>query len=65
MLCVKKEGKYVFVHQGKVYSIDNQDFAGLQQHPGHTVRLTGEMKGDTITVSKIAMPAQKKKAKES
>jgi len=26
------------------------------------VRLTGEMSGDTITVSKIVMPAAKKKA---
>ncbi len=65
LACVKNGGKYVFVRQGKVYSIDNQDFAGLQQHAGHTVRLTGEMKGDTITVSKIEMPAPKKKAKKS
>ena len=65
LACVKKGGKYVFVHQGKVYNIDNQDFAGLEQHAGHTVRLTGDMKGETITVSKIEMPSTKKKAKES
>ena len=58
--CVKAGGKYVFVTGGKVYSIANQDLADLQTHAGHTVRLTGEMKGDTITVSKIVMPAAKK-----
>jgi hypothetical protein len=52
--------KYVFVSSGKVYNIENQDLALLQEHAGHTVRLTGEMKGDTITVSKIVMPPKKK-----
>jgi hypothetical protein len=57
--CVKGGGKYVFVSSGKVYKIENQDLAQLQEHAGHTVRLTGEMKGDTITVSKIVMPTKK------
>ena len=65
LACIKNGGKYVFVHQGKVYNIENQDYTGPQQHAGHTVRLTGDMKGDTITVSKIEMPSSKKKAKES
>ena len=52
--------KYVFVSGGKVYNVGNQDFATLQEHAGHTVKLTGAMSGDTITVSKIAMPAKKK-----
>jgi len=60
LACVKAGGKYVFVTGGKVYSIANQDLADLQTHAGHTVRLTGEMKGDTVTVSKIVMPAPKK-----
>jgi hypothetical protein len=50
----------VFVSGGKVYKIENQDLALLQEHAGHTVQLTGEMKGDTITVSKIVMPGKKK-----
>ena len=58
--CVKAGGKYVFVSGGKVYNIENQDLALLEQHAGHTVRLTGDMKGDTITVSKIVMPGKKK-----
>src|SRR5690349_21170063 len=54
LACTKAGGKYVFVMGGseKVYNIANQDLAALQTHAGHTVRLTGEMKGDTITVSK-------------
>jgi hypothetical protein len=37
----------VFVSGGKVYNIENQDLALLQEHAGERVRLTGEMKGDT------------------
>jgi hypothetical protein len=61
LACVKEHNaKYVFVSGGKVYKVGNQDFAALQEHAGHTVTLTGEISGDTITVSKIAMPAKKK-----
>ncbi|HWK10151.1 MAG TPA: hypothetical protein VNR64_08875 [Vicinamibacterales bacterium] len=58
--CVEKGAKYVFVSNGKIYQIANQDFAALKDHAGHKVALTGEMKGDSITVSKIEMPAPKK-----
>jgi hypothetical protein len=43
-------------HGTKVLAIGNQDFAGLRQHAGHTVRVTGEQKGDAIIISKIEMP---------
>ena len=60
LACVKEHNaKYVFVSDGKVYNVGNQDFAALQEHAGRTVRLTGEMSGDTITGSKIAMPGEK------
>jgi hypothetical protein len=60
LACVKDHSaKYVFVSGGKVYKLGNQDFADLQAHAGHTVKLTGEMSGDSITVSKIAMPMKK------
>jgi len=60
LACVKDHGaKYVFVSGGNVYNLSNQDFGTLQEHAGHTVKLTGEMNGDTITVSKIVMPAKK------
>jgi hypothetical protein len=55
LACVKGGGKYVFVSDGKVYKIANQDLGLLQVHAGHTVQLTGDMKGDTITVSNITM----------
>lgn len=54
--CVAGGGKYVFVAGGKTYQIANQDFADLKAHGGHKVALTGEMKDETITVSKIVMP---------
>lgn len=60
LACVKEHNaQYVFVSKGKVYKVANQDFAGLEEHAGHTVNLTGDMKGDTITVSSISMPAGK------
>jgi hypothetical protein len=58
--CVDKGAKYVFVTGGKTYQIANQDFAGLKDHAGHRVALTGEMKGNEITVAKIEMPAAKR-----
>ena len=54
--CVAGGSKYVFMSEGKTYKIANQDFKELKAHGGHKVALTGEMKDDTITVSKIAMP---------
>ncbi len=59
--CVEGGAKYVFVSGGKIYQIANQDYAGLKDHAGHHVELTGEMSGDSITVSKIEMPSSKKK----
>ena len=61
--CAQDGNKYVFVAGGKTYQIANQDYAGLKDHAGHHVALTGEMKGDSITVSKIEMPAAKAKKK--
>lgn len=60
LACIQGGAKYVFVSKGKVYTIENQDLADLKVHAGHTVQLTGEMKGNSITVSKIAMPEKKK-----
>jgi hypothetical protein len=63
--CVAGGSKYVFVSGGKTYQIANQDYAGLKDHGGHRVALSGEMKDDSITVSKIEMksaaPAKDKK----
>jgi hypothetical protein len=54
--CAKKGG-YVFVadKDKKIFKISNQTLADLTTHAGHHVDLTGELKGDTITVTKITM----------
>jgi hypothetical protein len=58
--CVKDHGgKYVFVAGSKIYNISNQDFAGLEEHAGNTVKMTGSLAGDTITVSKIEAAGSK------
>jgi len=54
LACVKNGGKFVFVSDGKVYNITNQDFAAVRQYAGQTVSLTGDMNGETITVAKVA-----------
>ena len=54
LACIKGGSKYVFVSDGKVYNISNQKLTALKTHAGETVELTGTMKGDTVTVSKIA-----------
>jgi hypothetical protein len=53
--CVKGGEKYVLAVDDKVFKIANQDFDGLKVHAGHDVTLTGDLKGDTITVAKIEM----------
>ena len=60
LACVKAGGKFVFVSGGKVYTIANQNFTALTDHAGETVSLTGDVSGDTVTVSKIAASAKKK-----
>jgi len=54
--CVRGGSKYVLVADGKVVQIANQDSKELATHAGHRVKLTGELKGNAITVSKIEMP---------
>ncbi len=58
--CVKRGSSYVFVSGDKVYKIANQDFAGLKTHAGDNVVVTGDMKDDTVTISKLAAPPAKK-----
>src|SRR5579862_9085247 len=54
--CIKGGEKYVLVVGDKVYSISNQKFADLPKFAGATAVVTGEMKDDSITVSKMAAP---------
>src|ERR1700682_4143774 len=50
--CAGKGDKFVLVtdHGAKVWPIANQGFDALVQHAGHTVKVTGEQKGDGIVV---------------
>lgn len=51
--CVRGGSKYVIVAGGKVLEIANQNAAGLADLAGSKVKITGEAKGDVVTVSKI------------
>jgi len=53
--CVRGGSKYVLVVDGKVLQIANQDNKDLATHAGHAVKITGELKGSAIVVSKIEM----------
>lgn len=54
--CIRGGSKYVLVVDGKVFQIANQDNKDLATHAGHKVQVTGELKANTITVSRIVMP---------
>jgi hypothetical protein len=58
--CVKAGGKYVFVSNGKVYGIQNQDLGTLAANAGAKVQVTGDVDkdGKNITLTKI-VPAGK------
>ena len=55
LACAKGGAPYVLVSDGKVYQLTNRD-ADLRTHAGHVVNVAGELKGDTIRVSKVEMP---------
>jgi len=59
LACVKAGAKYVFVSAGKVYQIANQNQGDLAKEAGGTVSLTGDVSGETITVSKVMMDKKK------
>src|SRR5213082_4004709 len=53
--CVRGGSKYVLVVDGKALQIANQDFKDLAAHAGHAVKVTGELTGAAIKVTKIEM----------
>ena len=59
-VCVKKGAKYVFVSDGKVYQLANQNSKTIASHAGQEVKLTGTMKGDTISATKMVAAKQAK-----
>jgi hypothetical protein len=52
--CVKGGSEYVLVVGDKVYKIANQKFAGLDKDAGQKLDVQGTMKGDVVTITKIA-----------
>jgi hypothetical protein len=49
--CVRGGSKYVVVaDNGTIYKIANQDFAELAPNAGRSVKVTGDLNGDAITV---------------
>jgi len=56
-LTCKKEhnADFVLVSGGKVYKLANESMAGIQEHAGHAVKVSGTVSGDTITVAKVEM----------
>jgi len=57
--CVAGGGKYVLVSGDKVYQVDNQD--AFKDYAGKSVRVTGTLTGDAITVEKVEAAAHHKK----
>jgi hypothetical protein len=58
--CVKTGSKYVLVVDDKtIYNIDNQMFKDLPKFAGDTAVVTGTIKDDTITITKMAAPKAK------
>jgi hypothetical protein len=51
--CVKSGAEYILSSNGKVYKLENQKDASLAENAGKTVVVTGTLKGNTITASKI------------
>lgn len=51
--CVQHGAKYVFVENGKVLQIANQNLKELPTVAGDKVQVTGDVKGDTITITKV------------
>jgi hypothetical protein len=57
--CVKGGSKFVLIADGKVLPIANQDNKDLTTFAGQQVKVTGELKGDAISVAKIEAAASK------
>ena len=52
--CVKGGSKYVLLAaDGKLYDIANQDFKDLEKMAGQKVKMTGDLKGNAISVTRI------------
>jgi hypothetical protein len=51
--CIKSGGEYILSANGKVYKLENQKDPALAENAGKTVMVTGTLKGNAITASRI------------
>jgi hypothetical protein len=51
--CIKSGGEYILSANGKVYKLENQKDPALAENAGKPVTVTGTIKGNTITATKI------------
>ena len=51
--CVRGGSDFVLLSGGKIYKIANQKDPALKTFAGDEVKVTGELKGEVITASKI------------
>jgi len=57
--CVKKGSKYALVVGDKVYTLEGKT-EGLDKYAGEKATVTGDAKGDTITVASVSAPKASK-----
>jgi hypothetical protein len=59
LTCIKNGASYIFVADGKVFQIENQNDPSLMKHAGEkvkiagTLKISGPLKEETITISNI------------
>ncbi|MCU1383015.1 MAG: hypothetical protein JWL71_1712 [Acidobacteria bacterium] len=54
LACTKGGAPYVLVADGRVFQLTDHE-ADLRMHAGHTVTISGDLKGETITVARVGM----------
>jgi hypothetical protein len=57
--CVKGGAQYVLVVGEKIYKLADQKMPWYEDGAGHVVQVTGNLKGDTITVTMLSRFADK------
>ena len=51
--CIKSGAEYILSSNGKVYKLVNQKDPALAENAGKTVMVTGTLKGNSITATRI------------
>jgi len=53
--CIRGGARYVFIVEEHLYEVENQKNPDLATFGGKPIKLTGELKGNAITVSRIEL----------